>query len=50
MDSNYRKTLFLFRIWCNTRYPEFNLPVFIEQFEKEYDDFKALLEEFIKTF
>lgn len=50
MDSNCKKTLALFRIWSHCRYPDSNLPEFIEQFEKEHDDFRAFMIRFIEKF
>ena len=50
MEYNWKKTLKLFRLWAYNRYPDSNLIEFIEQFEKEHDDFRALLIRIIEKF
>lgn len=48
MEAHYKKTFTLFKIWCLINYPELELPTFVEEFEDEYDEFKAFVDEFAK--
>lgn len=48
MDINNKKLLTLFKLWCHTNFPEKDIPTLVEQFEEEYVEFKASVDEFVE--
>lgn len=48
MDENSKKTLSLLKLWMLSTYPEKHLELFVKEFEEDYDEFKELVDDFIK--